>query len=85
MCIRDRLPPADTPDPPSVTEADTPVTLTFGFCIALTLAVPRAAVSDTPVTATVTSLIPCEEKGASANEEAAKVIRVYPTPLLYLL
>ena len=53
--------------------------------MATTLAVPRAELSDTPVTAISTSLIPCEEKAASANEEAAKVIRVYPTPLLYLL
>ena len=48
--------------------------------MATTLAVPRAELSDTPVTAISTSLIPCEEKAASANEEAAKVIRVYPSP-----
>ena len=36
-----------------------------------------------PLNATVTDPdTPCEEKAASANEEAAKVIRVYPSPLL---
>lgn len=38
-----------------------------------------------PVNATVTDPdTPCEEKAASANEEAAKVIRVYPSPFEYL-
>jgi hypothetical protein len=38
-----------------------------------------------PLNATVTDPdTPCEEKAASANEEAAKVIRVYPSPLLLL-
>ena len=38
-----------------------------------------------PLTATVTDPeMPCEAKAASAKLEAAKVIRVYPTPLLYL-
>ena len=52
--------------------AVTPVTLTLGLAMATTLAVPRAELSDTPVTAISTSLIPCEEKAASANEEAAR-------------